>query len=294
MFFNRTEIRQYISQVYTEICALKQGVPHAHLGALALPLDFNGFLSHLISGAPPTPRGAPKGGPLTPGGTQYTGASNTPRGLLGEGQELTESQQPHHLVTPEAAGAPTAAAAAAMGAPRSATPRVWVGAPSRGASHQHRRTASVGAPRRGPSPSPPQHWQEDPGGAPEEDDLLLHSCRSTGTDEEALPWRSPSNYHSGGPPKRGAPSYPTQWGQGAPGGSGPLRRPSPPLRVPPLAVPTEAPRGAPTGGGPQEYPEEYRVLAAQAREALETARRKMIERRGLGGPELYWDTRGGP
>ncbi|CDJ39714.1 gamma-tubulin complex component 4, putative [Eimeria tenella] len=190
------------------MCALKQGAPHAQLGALALPLDFNDFLSQLTLGGPPTPRGAPYRGPPSPRGSA--------RGSLESAQQQQQQQQ-QRLVTAEAAGAPTAAAAAILGAPRSLTPRGPRHGTDWGAPEGPRgppRSASVGAPiprERAASGAPI--------GAPQEDNLLLHSCRSTDSAEEA-----PSELlRQGGPP-----SYLTQGGLGAPGG----------------------PLGGPTGGPP--------------------------------------------
>lgn len=302
--------------MYTEVCALKQGAPHAQLGALSLSLGFNSFLSHLAGGAPLTPRGSPFGGPPTPRELSYTGAPHTPRGP----QETQGPPSFYPTITPEAAGAPTAAAAAAVEAPRLLTPRVWGGGPrgatlrrcpNGGASPQLRRAASVGYPRGGP-PSP-LYWEGAPQGAPEEahedDGLLLYSCRSTdggdggtqggpqGGAQEGLQG-GPQGGYFGGP--RRAPSHVMGGGfEKLPSLGGPLRRPSPPPRVPTLAIssssgyPLEGPPWGPPSleapkkqrqGGPPEQPVQYRELAAQARETAEEARRKMLQRRALGGP----------
>ena len=200
-------------------------------------------------------------------------------------------------MTAEAAGAPTAAAAAVLGPPRSLTPQ------------QRECTRLRGAPLR--PPASVEELQDQvggpggyPGGPPDDEGLMLHSCRSTDSEDEGPPsW----SYLS-----RGAPSYPspsfTRETQGPPGAPLPLRRPSPPARGPLwfdssarlaqgplLGAPTGegAPVGAPRGA-PMQYPLDYRVLAEEAREALETARKKKEERQGVGASELFWDPRGAP
>lgn len=307
----RKEVRGFASQVYAEVSALKQGAAHAHLGALAIPLEFNGFLPHLLSGAPLTPRGFPVGGPPTPrgasaGGWQtprghpYTRGPSTPRGPP---TEPYEAPRPYPLPTPEAAGASLAAAVAALGAPQSDDPRQRggpLGGLFRGPPH-YRRSASVGVPRRG-APSPPRsRRREGPPrsllGAPSEgasdaDSLLLHSCRSSNSEEEGPYMRGLAGAPSGSPSFGRAPTYPGRLQQGASEASRPLRRPSPPSRGPPLLLPTAymstafpgaPPQGGPLSwGAPQQTAEDYRLLADEAREALEEARRNLLRRRGLG------------
>ncbi|KAL8428531.1 hypothetical protein Efla_003302 [Eimeria flavescens] len=272
----RNQYREFVGQIYAEISALKQGAPHAHLGALALPLDYNGFLTHLTSGAPLTPRegGGPPGGAslLTP--RSYTGAPNTPRTV--QQQQLLEA---HPQVIPEAAGAPTAAAAAALG-----TPGYWEGhsvtARSKGAPSQTGRSSSVGA-----SSSSPLKRAAAFHEAPEDEELLLHSCRSTDSaDGEGAPEAPPSFPPSYGAPTHNKSALSVQ----------PLRRPSPAPRGPPLPLPSEYLQGyeqpphsargwapQPSAGPPPQTAEDYSILAGQAREALAEARRKMLERRGL-------------
>ncbi|KAL8449310.1 hypothetical protein Emed_003191 [Eimeria media] len=295
----RREYQEFISLIFSETSALKQGAPHARLGALALPLDFNGFLTHLTSGAPFTPRG--EGGPsfggpsgsLTPrtlgsfSPRLYTGAPDTARmgAPATQGQQDPPHSRVHPLVTPEAAGAPTAAAAAALGAPpRCATPRtVHMGGASKGAPPP-RRAASVGNLRKEAWSASSFKRTTPAHDVSEDEDVLLHSCRSTDSaDEEggAPPFYS----HSLGAPRRDD--------KGEPQFLQPLRRPSPPPRGPRLPLPSEYQQnreGAPPfterapfvmGAPPPVSPEEYRALAGQAREAVAEARRKMLERRGL-------------
>ncbi|OEH79765.1 gamma-tubulin complex component [Cyclospora cayetanensis] len=280
----RNELRAHASQMYMEMSALKQGASHAHLGALALPLDFNGFLSHLVSGAPCTPRNV-----------SYTGALNTPRSVSAEGRDPAELHECHPVIVPESAGAPTAAAAAVIGPTRPSTlSRTLESKHLRGTPPPHlRRSASVGESlRQRPPSSPPRFWGDDSAEAnSDEDGVLLHSCRSTDTDADASRWGASS--------LRRTPSYPTRREEKALGSLGPLLRPLPPTGGPPLFVPnmyfstgaSDGPVASQGSGEPplSEYPEEYKVLAEEAHEALAAARKKMLERRGLGAPDLYWN-----
>ncbi|KAL8425844.1 hypothetical protein ACSSS7_008324 [Eimeria intestinalis] len=308
-FDSRREYHEFISLIFTETSALKQGAPHARLGALALPLDFNNFLTHLTSGAPLTPRGkvlsfggpsgvqTPRAGGGAPSPRLHTGAPDTTRsgGPLTQGQQDPSHSKVHPLVTPEAAGAPTAAAAAALGAPpRCATPRtshVW--APSKIAP-QPRRAASMGALRKEAWSASSFKRTTPVDGVSEDEDVLLHSCRSTDSaDEEGYPPLPPPYSHSLGAPRRAAREGPLL--------PQPLRRPSPPPRGPRLPLSSEFHQhqegGPPSterapfvmGPPPPVSPEEYRALAGQAREAVAEARRKMLERRGLIGGPPQWE-----
>ncbi|KAL8441364.1 hypothetical protein Emag_007242 [Eimeria magna] len=256
-------------------------------------------------GAPLTPRGevGPSiGGPssiqtprtlgsLSP--RLYTGAPDTARmgAPATQGQQDPSYARVHPLVTPEAAGAPTAAAAAALGAPpRCTTPRpVHMGRGSKGAP-QPRRAASL-EPLRKEAWSASSIKRSTPADdVSEDEDVLLHSCRSTDSAEE-----------EGGPPHLYSHSLgaPRRDDKGGPLFMQPLRRPSPPPRGFRLPLPSEYRQngegpppfteGAPIvmGAPPPVSPEEYRALAGQAREAVAEARRKMLERKGLLGG-LSW------
>lgn len=247
-----------------------------------MPLDFNGFLSHLVSGNPYTPRGALYRGPPTP-----RSSSKGPA----EGQQQ-QTQEP--FVTAEAAGAPTAAAAAILEAPHSIGTR----------SREGTRLGGARMPSFGELQYPERGFTE---GTPGDDESMLHSCRSTDSDREG----TPSWSHL----PQGAPSYPSPWftedanedAHRSQGASRALRRPSPPARGslwyeasahlqqgPVTGARTREftpPRAAP-GGPAMQQPLDYRVLAEEAREALAAARKKKEERQFVGASEVYLNTGG--